>query len=59
MADKIRVWIEQQVPDLIALVKRQVFTKDEVRSILKQRENLEYLMTRRTVEAKDFLKAIE
>jgi hypothetical protein len=42
MADKIRSTLEKFIPDLLALQKRNVFTSEEVKQILQERERLEY-----------------
>lgn len=42
MADKIRERLEKFVPDLLLLQKRKVFSSEEVRDILRRREEMEY-----------------
>lgn len=44
MADKIRYTLEKFIPDLLALQKKQVFSKDEVKDILHKREEFEYML---------------
>ena len=59
MADKIRSLIESMMPELISLVKKNLFTQTEAQDILKERENIEYSLTKKTVKLKDFLKALQ
>lgn len=59
MADKIKILIEEMRVDLLNLMKRQIFTKKEIKTILSLRENLEYSLTKKSCKAKDFLKAIQ
>ncbi len=59
MADLVRSTMEAMVPDLLVLMKKKVFTRKEVKEILKVRENFEYSFLRRNASKKDYLKAIE
>lgn len=59
MADKIKILIEEMRGELIALMKRQIFDKHEVKEILSVRENLEYSLTKKNCKPKDYLKAIQ
>jgi hypothetical protein len=44
MADKIRIWIEESMPDFMALYKKGIFTQEEIKDILNNREKLEYVL---------------
>ena len=59
MADKIRLLVESMQGDLMALIKRRVFDKQEVKQVLAGRERLEYALAKKTCKVKDFLKAIQ
>jgi len=59
MADLVRSTMEAMIPDLLILMKKKVFTKTEVKEILKTREAFEYTFLRKTSSKKDYLKAIE
>jgi hypothetical protein len=58
MADKIRILMEGMMPDLLTFIKKGVFTKKEGKEILKDRENLEYSLTKKSAGLKEYLKAI-
>ena len=58
MADLVRTIIEGMLPDLTVLGKKRVFTKREIREIVKAREKAEYTFLRKNVTKKDYLKAI-
>lgn len=38
MADKVRARVETFIPDLLSFQKKQVFTAEEVKDIIKARE---------------------
>jgi len=59
MADLVRTTMEAMIPDLLTLMKKKVFTRKEVKEILKTREAFEYTFLRRTSAKKDYLKALE
>lgn len=59
MADKIKILIEEMRVDLLSLMKKQIFTKEEIKQILHNRENLEYSISKKSTKGKDFLKAIQ
>ena len=59
MGDKIRILMESMMPHLMVFIKNGTFSKKEVKEILKTRENLEYAMTKKTANKKNFLKAID
>lgn len=59
MGDQVQTRIETMIPDLLRFVKQTIFTKKEVRQILKTRQSQEYSMLKRTAQLKDFIRAIE
>lgn len=59
MADLVRTTVEAMVPDLLGLMRRKIFTKKEVKEILKTREDFEYIFLRKSSSKKDYLKAIQ
>jgi len=59
MADLVRSTVEAMVPDLLMFMRKKVFTKKEIKDILKTRETFEYSFLRRTASKKDYLKAIQ
>jgi len=38
MADKVRILMEDILPDMLQFIKRKVFNKEEVQEIMKTRE---------------------
>ena len=59
MADKIRLLIETMMPDLLALKRKKVFSKKQIREILQNREEMEYALVKKGVTLKDYYKALE
>ena len=59
MADKVRSVIESMIWDLKGLEKRGQFNEEEIREILKTRENYEYSMNKNSATILEFLKAIQ
>lgn len=59
MADKIRLLMEGMLPDMLYYLKRKVFSKEEIRDIMKERENNEYLLMRKNFSLKDLMKSID
>ncbi|CAD8139972.1 unnamed protein product [Paramecium pentaurelia] len=59
MADKIRYTLEKFIPDLLALQKKQVFSKDEVKDILHKREEFEYMLQRRTHNLSNYMQLLD
>lgn len=47
MAEVVQFHLEGMVPELEEYIKLGVFTKEEVRSIVKRRTNFEYLIKKR------------
>ena len=39
MADKVSVYVEKMKMELIYFIKKGIFTKDDARQIIKEREN--------------------
>ena len=58
MADKIKAVIEAMTWDLRSQEKKGIFSADEVRDIIKKREDFEYRMNKNTSSPVDFLEAI-
>jgi hypothetical protein len=59
MADKVRANIERFIPDLLAFQRKDIFAAEEVQQIIKAREANEYLLQRKNVRLKDFLRVLE
>lgn len=59
MGDKIRAVIEAMAWDLRALEKKGVFTAEEVKTIVKTREDWEYRINKNTARDYEFLEAIQ
>ncbi|WIA28100.1 hypothetical protein OEZ86_010682 [Tetradesmus obliquus] len=59
MADTVRYMMEEMIPELEDMVKQQYFSKQEVKQIVKRRQDFEYLLKRRSVLKEDFLRYIE
>ncbi|RIA97455.1 U3 small nucleolar RNA-associated protein 6-domain-containing protein [Glomus cerebriforme] len=59
MAETVQYYLEQMVPELEDLEHKEIFTKEEIKSIVKKRTNFEYALKRRPAQIIDFLKYIE
>ena len=59
MADLVENIVETMLPDLLSLLRRKIFTKKEVKQIIKARQASEYTFLRKTSTKKDYLKAIQ
>eukprot|EP00882_Tetradesmus_deserticola_P012186 GHRQ01012913.1.p2 GENE.GHRQ01012913.1~~GHRQ01012913.1.p2 ORF type:complete len:146 (+),score=57.52 GHRQ01012913.1:301-738(+) len=59
MADTVRYMMEEMIPELEDMVKQQYFSKQEVKQIVKRRQDFEYLLKRRAALKEDFLRYIE
>ncbi|RHZ83285.1 hypothetical protein Glove_97g85 [Diversispora epigaea] len=59
MAETVQFNLEQMIPELKDLEKKGIFTKKEIKDIIKKRSNFEYALKRRPTQVKDFLKYIE
>eukprot|EP01104_Vermistella_antarctica_P009119 TRINITY_DN2325_c0_g1_i1.p1 TRINITY_DN2325_c0_g1~~TRINITY_DN2325_c0_g1_i1.p1 ORF type:complete len:626 (+),score=166.27 TRINITY_DN2325_c0_g1_i1:322-2199(+) len=56
MADAVQQLMEDMVPEIEDLQKREIFSQPEVRSIVKRRRQYEYTIKRRRPELKDFIR---
>ncbi len=59
MADRVALTIESTISDLNHLAKRGFLSDEEVRSIVKARETMEYRMIKNSSTPLDFLTAIQ
>ncbi|GAB5585659.1 U3 snoRNP protein [Umbelopsis nana] len=59
MADTVQFYLEQMVPELEDLEKKNLFSKTEIKAIVKKRTNFEYALKRRITKKVDFLRYIE
>ncbi|KFX96786.1 hypothetical protein V490_03140 [Pseudogymnoascus sp. VKM F-3557] len=46
-SDKVRFYMEQAVPQLREFEEKKIFTKDEIRSLVKKRSDFEHLLLAR------------
>ncbi|KAL8998469.1 MAG: hypothetical protein Q9169_002506 [Polycauliona sp. 2 TL-2023] len=53
-SDKARYYLEQSVPELQELIRKKIFTKDEVSSIAKKRSDFEHKLSARGSTASDY-----
>ncbi|KAL8856935.1 MAG: hypothetical protein Q9178_006524 [Gyalolechia marmorata] len=58
-SDKARFYLEQSVPELQELIRKNIFTKDEVSSIAKKRSNFEHKLNARGSSASDYARYAE
>lgn len=59
MADLVEYSLEGTIPEMDELLKKGLFTKPEVKAIVKKRTNFEYLLRRRFPEKRDYLRYID
>ncbi|EEA05475.1 uncharacterized protein CMU_024810 [Cryptosporidium muris RN66] len=59
MADKVQKVLEDMVPELLDLGKREVFSGTEIRNIIERRRDFEYKLASRTPLLGDFLEYLE
>lgn len=59
MADKVRYYLEQAVPELEDLEKKNLFTKNELSIIMRRRTDFEYRINGRQAKPRDFVKYAE
>ncbi|KAI9317650.1 U3 small nucleolar RNA-associated protein 6-domain-containing protein [Dichotomocladium elegans] len=59
MADTVQYFLEQMVPELEDLERKGLFSKAEIKSIVKKRTKFEYATRRRILKKIDFLRYIE
>ncbi|KAL8702298.1 MAG: hypothetical protein Q9224_000060 [Gallowayella concinna] len=58
-SDKARFYIEQSVPELQELLRKKIFTKDEINSIAKKRSTFEHKVNARGSTASDYARYVE
>ena len=58
-AASVRYLLEESVPELEALVENKVFTRDEVRSIVRKRQGFEYALQRRAPVLEDYRRYVQ
>eukprot|EP00775_Hariotina_reticulata_P012876 gene12876-13002_t len=58
MADTVRYLMEEMVPELEDMVKQRYFSQQEVKQIVKRRQDFEYLLKRRAALKDDFLRVV-
>ncbi|KAL9638293.1 MAG: hypothetical protein Q9204_001552 [Flavoplaca sp. TL-2023a] len=58
-SDKARYYLEQSVPELQELIRKQIFTKEEVSSIAKKRSDFEHKLNARGSSASDYARYAE
>ena len=54
MADRVRFVMERMASTLAKMLNMGVFTKEEIKSIVKKRTDFEYVLMRRQLYEKDF-----
>jgi U3 small nucleolar RNA-associated protein 6 len=59
MADKIQLTLENMIPELEFLVQEGIFTKNEVKKIIKKRRFYEYQFERKDITKVEYYKAIK
>ncbi|KAI9366163.1 U3 small nucleolar RNA-associated protein 6-domain-containing protein [Zopfochytrium polystomum] len=59
MAENVHFQLERMLPDLEALERKGLFSKDEIKAIVKRRTDLEYAIHRRISQCADYLRYIE
>ncbi|CAG8509378.1 159_t:CDS:10 [Ambispora leptoticha] len=59
MAETVQYYLEQMVPELEDLEQKKLFTKAEIKLIIKRRTNFEYSLERIQPQKMDFLRYIE
>ncbi|KAL7066735.1 hypothetical protein ACR3K2_28030 [Cryptosporidium serpentis] len=59
MADKVQRVLEDMVPELLDLGKREVFSSMEIRNIIERRRDFEYKLASKTPLLGDFLEYLE
>ncbi|KAI4099331.1 MAG: hypothetical protein LQ339_006006 [Xanthoria mediterranea] len=58
-SDKARFYLEQSVPELQELIRKKLFTKDEVSSIARKRSEFEHKLSGRGSTASDYARYVE
>ena len=58
MADKVQLTLENMIPELETFVQDAIFTKNEVKKIIKKRRFYEYQFERKDISKVEYFKAI-
>jgi hypothetical protein len=58
MADSVRYLMEEMVPELEEFVKQRYFSREEVRAIVKRRQEFEYALKRPSALKEDYLRCV-
>ncbi|KAL8735638.1 MAG: hypothetical protein Q9166_000807 [cf. Caloplaca sp. 2 TL-2023] len=58
-SDKARFYLEQSIPELQELIRKEIFSKDEVSSIAKKRSGFEHKLNARGSTASDYARYAE
>lgn len=56
MGDTVRYLMEEMIPELEELEKKEYFSRSEIRQIVLKRQDFEYHLKRRAALKKDFLR---
>jgi U3 small nucleolar RNA-associated protein 6 len=59
MADTVAYHMERMLPELEDLEKRELFSKEELKEIVRQRRDFEYLLKRHSALKQDFLRYVD
>ena len=59
MADKINLSLENMIPELEYFAQTGIFTKSDIKKIIKKRRQYEYTFEKKDVTKADFFKAIK
>ncbi|KAL7747212.1 U3 snoRNP protein [Sorochytrium milnesiophthora] len=59
MAESVQTFLESLVPELRDLEEKKLFTKAEIKSMIKKRTDFEYALRRRTPQKSDFIKYLQ
>ncbi|CAM6120078.1 unnamed protein product [Calypogeia fissa] len=59
MADTVQYHLERMVPELEDLEKRGLFTRKEIKAIVKKRSDFEYLLKRHSTDKRNFFQYVE
>ncbi|CAG8688995.1 17119_t:CDS:2, partial [Dentiscutata heterogama] len=59
MAETVQYYLEKMVPELEDYERKELFSKQEIKSIIRKRTNFEYSLKKRPCQKDDFLKYIE
>ena len=59
MADTVAYHMERMLPELEDLENRELFSKEELKEIVRQRRDFEYLLKRHSALKQDFLRYVD